>query len=236
MIDKEKRDFITKAPWLEGVDSECIDFLAQNCQVRSLPEGRNIVSRGTVSKHMYGVVSGSVRLSTHSARGQHLILEDSEPGKWLGELSLFEHQPSMVDLRTREETTIMFVPNDIVHKAGERWPLIYRGISKATAAVGIPLLSLVELVAAHPLSVRLAFRILALVNEFGVRQDDGSYVVSKRVTQSELADMAYGTRQHVNRIMKQWAGNDLLMMKGNNLVVLDRAGLFAEANETGFST
>ncbi|MFT5063999.1 MAG: CRP-like cAMP-binding protein, partial [Gammaproteobacteria bacterium] len=67
-------------------------------------------------------------------------------------------------------------------------------------------------------------------------QDDGSYIISKRVTQTELADMAYGTRQHVNRIMKQWNSNDLLMMKGNNLVILDRTGLFAEANETGFSS
>jgi hypothetical protein len=48
--------------------------------------------------------------------------------------------------------------------------------------------------------------------------------------------MAYGTRQHVNRIMKQWADNDLLMMKNNKLVILDRSGMFAEANETGFSS
>jgi CRP/FNR family cyclic AMP-dependent transcriptional regulator len=235
-MDTNKRDFIAAALWLEGVNPDCIDFLAKNCQIRHFPEGRNIVSRGTVSKNLYGVVAGSVRISTHSARGQHLIIDDGEAGKWLGELSLFDTQPSMVDLRTREESTIMFIANDIIHKAGERWPEIYRGIAKWTAKVGLPLLSLVELVAAHPLSVRLAFRILGLVNEFGVRQDDGSYIISKRVTQTELADMAYGTRQHVNRIMKQWNSNDLLMMKGNNLVILDRAGLFAEANETGFSS
>lgn len=235
-MDNSKREFIAAAPWLEGVNSDCIDFLAQNCQVRNFPEGRNIVSRGTQSKNQYGVVSGSVRVSTHSARGQHLIMNDAESGKWLGEIALFSQEPSALDIRTREDTSIMFIANDIIHKAGERWPEIYRGFAKATAEVALPLLSLVELVAAHPLSVRLAFRILALVNEFGVRQDDGSYIVSKRVTQSELADMAYGTRQHVNRIMKQWASNDLLMMKGNNLVVLDRSGLFAEANETGFSS
>lgn len=235
-MDSTKREFVAAAPWLEGVNSDCIDFLTQNCQVRNFPEGRNIVSRGAVSKNLYGIIAGSVRVSTHSARGQHLILDDAEPGKWIGEISLFNTEPSSVDVRTRESTTIMFIPNDIIHKAGDRWPEIYRGLAKSSAEVALPLLSLVELVAAHPLAVRLAFRILALVNEFGVRQDDGSYIVSKRITQTELADMAYGTRQHVNRIMKQWKSDGLLTMKSNSLVVLDRSGLFAEANETGFSS
>lgn len=235
-MDTDKRQFIAAAPWLEGVNTDCIDFLTQNCQVRNFPEGRNIISRGTVSKNIYGIVTGSVRVSTHSARGQHLILSDADAGKWLGELALFNTEPSMVDLRTREQCTIMFIANDIIHTAGERWPEIYRGLCKSTTEVALPLLSLVELVAAHPLAVRLAFRLLALVNEFGVRQDDGSYIVTKRITQSELADMAYGTRQHVNRIMKQWSSRGLLTMKSNALVVLDRSGLFAEANETGFST
>lgn len=234
-METEKRDFLASAPWLAGLNEECIDYLAQNSQARHFAADRNIVSRGSVSKHQYGVISGSVRISTHSARGQHLILEDREPGQWAGELGLFSFEPSPVDLRTREDSSILLIANETIHQAGERWPEIYRGVAKAIADVGLPLLSLVELVAAHPLAVRLAFRILALVNEFGVRQDDGSYVITKRVTQSELADMAYGTRQHVNRIMKQWSNNNLLSMKANTLVVIDRSGLFAEANETGFS-
>ena len=108
---------------------------------------------------------------------------------------------------------------------GEQWPELYRGLFSVLARPMRPF-GLLDL--SHQgvsLKARLVFRLLWLMRTYGEKTEDG-IEIKIAITQSELALLSGGSRQHINQILKKWNDQNIIR-SGAYLTVIDQSALEA---------
>lgn len=231
----QKARIIRQSPWFSGLPAEAIEHLQQNVRMRQVRGGQIIVARGTQLDSLFGIVSGRMRLGAVSARGQEVNVGDLIAGGWFGDFSLYDDAPSPLDGTALEDSVLAVIPHRVVHEVGRRFPVIYREMHRDLAARTRNLCDLFELVAAHPLAVRLAIRLLILFQEHGVPIGNHASKLSVRITQGELASLCYGTRQHINRLLSSWCDEGFISIRNDYIQCSDFRCLVAKASLSGFA-
>jgi CRP-like cAMP-binding protein len=79
----------------------------------------------------------------------------------------------------------------------------------------------------YPLKSRLAGRILHLVERHGRETADG-IALEVKMSQLEFAQMTMGSRQRVNKVLRDWVQRGILRKRNDYYVIVDLAGLQAE--------
>ncbi|MFT4966785.1 MAG: CRP/FNR family cyclic AMP-dependent transcriptional regulator [Colwellia sp.] len=76
----------------------------------------------------------------------------------------------------------------------------------------------------YPLKARLAGRLLWFAQHYGNAVNEG-VLIDKKMSQSELADLTLGSRQRINKIIKEFEQKDILFTRGQRYLVKDMAAL-----------
>jgi CRP/FNR family transcriptional regulator, cyclic AMP receptor protein len=230
----DKIKIINESPWFSRLPEEAREFLVQNSRVRQIPAGRMLAIRGKPLDSLWGVISGRVRLGETSARGQEVNVGDVVSGGWWGDFALHGRSNAPLDAIALEDSILVVISSQVIHNLGRRWPVLYEGMYYDLMNRTRELLDLFELVAAHPLEVRLAIRLLVLFRDHGVSIESGGGQINVKITQVELASLCYGARQHINRLLNTWSREGFLNVKGDHIQCTDFRKLIAKASESGF--
>ncbi|AXQ30584.1 Crp/Fnr family transcriptional regulator [Solimonas sp. K1W22B-7] len=232
---KDKARVIAECPWFTALPQEALDFLGQQVRRRHVLAGKMILIHGSVNDCVFGIVSGRVRVGTSSVDGQETNLADIVAGGWFGDYSTYDDAPSPLDCVALEDSVLLVLPNVALHEAGTRWPYLYRNMQQDLLQRTRRLCDLIELVLVHPLAVRIAIRLMVLFRDHGVRTESGSWKLSVKVTQRELATLCYGTRQHVNRVLNAWSKEGFINLRNDHIECSNYSQLVAKAGESGFA-
>lgn len=106
---------------------------------------------------------------------------------------------------------------------GEQWPELYRSLFSVLAR-RMRSFGLFDL--PHQgvsLKARLVFRLLWLMRTYGEKTEDG-IEIKIAITQSDLATLSGGSRQHINQILKKWNDQNVVR-SGARVAVIDRSAL-----------
>ena len=79
----------------------------------------------------------------------------------------------------------------------------------------------------YPLSARLAGRLQWFAQTYGIQTDEG-ILIDKKMTQQELAELARGSRQRVNKIVKEFEDEDILILTGQKYLIKNMRALKAK--------
>ncbi len=148
---------------------------------------------------------------------------DLEPGIWFGELTLEDGGARTHDIHAVEDTLILFISRGVVLAIGEQWPELYRGLFSVLAR-RMRCFGLLDL--SHQgvsLKACLVFRLLWLMRIYGEKTEDG-IEIKIAITQSDLATLSGGSRQHINQILKKWNDQNVVR-SGARVAVIDRSAL-----------
>ncbi len=183
---------------------------------RRYPRGTVIVAEGDSNQSLYVIVSGKVKVYLTDAEGREIILRFQGPGEYFGELALLDDAPRSATVIGVEPTELLVLP-----KAGFERCLI----EHPTTAI-----STIRALTKRVRTLTEEVRALALLDVYGrlsrvltqlAEDQDGTLVVTQRLTHQEIASMVGSSREMVTRILKELTMGGYVTV-GNGSMTINR--------------
>jgi len=183
-----------------------------------------VFKKGEDGSFMAGVMSGRLRMSVHSKEGKEMLVTMVEKGELFGEMSVLDESPRAVDVISETDCTLMIIKRDDFIPILRESPDAMMGLLKLTCHRMRLYLQTMELVSLQSLPVRFARYLLRLARDYGTERD-GHIVISARLSQLDIAQQLACTRESINKQLSSFADKKLLALEGDDIVLLDVAGI-----------
>jgi CRP/FNR family transcriptional regulator, cyclic AMP receptor protein len=208
---------------------ERVEVVAR-ARIRSADAGEIVFAIGSPGDQMIALLRGTIRISVPSSDGKELLLAIIRPGEVFGELAVLDGKERSADAIAESLCMLAILDRKDILAFFERhpsaWPKLVsvlcqrlRHTDQAFAEV-----ALLELPA------RLAKSMLRLV------ELDSTYMPGKkpviRFSQRELANMVGGTRESVNRCLRNWQRNGIVQIAEGSIIITDQSALEEMAEPT----
>lgn len=224
---QKKKELIAESRWFEGLPSSAMEKLATSSSSRRYAKGEFIYLVGDIPSKVSMVVTGKVRISLISVEGQKFLLTDLEHGQWFGEAALAGESTGVHEARAEEDSVLLEIPRQTVMTVADQHPSMYKSLLFShlyrTGAVYELLAGMVF----YPLKSRLAGRLINLADRHGRETGDGIKLEVK-MSQLEFAQMTMGSRQRVNKVLREWVQRGILQKQKDYYVIADMDRLQAE--------
>jgi CRP-like cAMP-binding protein len=219
--------YITQSPWFQGLPFEAIQELIESAKTVPHEENTYLYRLGDQGHNIYCVLSGAVRIKISSVLGQEFAITDFNVGGWLGEMAITEKPTKMFEAQVLTYSVLLEIPARKIRALAERYPVIYKNLFYEQSERTIGMSELLGGMLFYPLRARLAGRLLWIMRENGIEQDDGT-LLDKKISQQELASLTMGSRQRVNKIFREWQEQDIVLMEGQKYFIKDKEALYRE--------
>lgn len=227
--------FVLQARAFALLPEEGRRYLAGEAMVRSYKPGEIVGGQGTTGGFLFGVMEGRLRGLKFSPEGQRLIITYMERNQWSGFYWIAaDPGGAVMDVEAAEPTLCALISRDAIREAGRRWPQLYESLYEELIRSTRWLFARLELIVAHPLNVRVALTILGLL-QIHHRQTPEGLALDVKISQRELAASAFCSRQHFNKVMREWTARGIVSIpEKQKLIVHDLNALLEEARASGF--
>ena len=192
--------------------------LLAHARLRQLTAGQYLFKRGDPPCGLYAVLEGTLRVSAVNEHGKEALLSLVGAPYWFGEICLFDGLPRTHDACATGPCTLVQVPQQALLKILDQSPRYWRDLALLMSQklrlsfIGLEQLSLM------PASVRLAHRLLMIVEGYGDME------LSKRVLQlpqEDLAAMLSLSRQTTNALLKDLQTQGIVRLGYGEIEILD---------------
>jgi CRP/FNR family transcriptional regulator len=186
----------------QGLESEQLANLCACTARKKLPKGERLYRQGEITRTIYLIKSGKLKLVQSTEDGRETILDVCGPGEVLGELSLFQEQDEPSSAIAMEEASICcfgkqqfetlvkqdpsFALRIISYLGQKRYEAMQKQSEDNRQTVKEKVLSL----------------LYRFANEYGEKRADG-LLIDLKITQQELADMIGSSRVMVVQALKE---------------------------------
>jgi CRP/FNR family transcriptional regulator, cyclic AMP receptor protein len=188
------------------------------------PKGAMLFIEGQLSRGVFVLCNGKVKLSTTSREGKTIITKISDSGDVLGLNAVVSNVPYEVTAEMMEPGQANFIPRDSLQQFLREFPEVAMPVAQQlsrnyyTAYEEIRTLGL----AASP-SEKFAKLLLSWSTKS--TQSDGSSQVKLTLTHEEIAEIIGTTRETVSRLFSEFKKKQLMQSKGATLVIRSRFAL-----------
>jgi CRP/FNR family transcriptional regulator, cyclic AMP receptor protein len=204
----------------EEVPEPTLGAVAESARRRRFRGGEVIFHRGDPGESVHVIAIGRVKIALTSADGEEAILAILQVGDFFGELSLFDAGERSATAQAMEPTetlelsrsALAIVLND---------PVLRERVLQHVAAEVLRLDRQVERLRFVDLTGRVAIHLADLGREQGTARADGWTVVTLPYRQADLAALVGGSRQGVNRALKELESEGLLRFDGREFAIRD---------------
>lgn len=218
---------IKKSSWFAGLPEAVIANLAAQARVREYQRGEYVYLVGDTLENLYCVVSGKVRISMISVEGQKFLITDLDGGQWFGETALAEQTLRVQEARAEANSLVISMSARSVTTIADKFPGLYKNVLFSHFRRTQLMYDLLAGMVFYPLKSRLAGRILHLAERHGRPTSDG-IALEVKMSQLEFAQMTMGSRQRVNKVLRDWVQRGILRKQSEYYEITDVEALEAE--------
>jgi CRP/FNR family transcriptional regulator, cyclic AMP receptor protein len=197
-----------------------LDRLAGFARSRSCQPNEPVFVKGDPAAGMMAVVEGRVRIVTYSAEGKEIVLNVINPGEVFGEIALIDGGERTADAVAMEPTELLILERRDFLPYLERNPELCIKLLIMVCERIRATSEQIEDFSFLDLKARLAKRLIALTNSHGVPADEGTRI-DMRLSQRELAAMMGTSREAVNKQLRAWQEDGLILLKRGSVTVVD---------------
>ena len=183
---------------------------------RTFSAGDSICRNGDHGDSMMAVVVGTVRVSLPTVRGKEIILADLRPGEIFGEIALLDGRPRSANAMALTNCQLMVLARRDVLPFLKTNPAACMKLMEILCARIRRSDERMADIAFYNLPVRLAKILLSY-------QPQGRSATKLSLSQSELAEMTGGSREKVNRCLRDWQRQGILELKNRWTIILKPA-------------
>ncbi|MFT7088604.1 MAG: CRP-like cAMP-binding protein [Glaciecola sp.] len=218
---------IRQCPWFNGAPESAFETLIEAARLKHFEQKKYLYRLGEEGEFVYGVVTGFVRIKISSIHGQEFAITEFSSNSWLGEFTLTNEPARMFEAQVFDKSSIIQIPKRIVKALAEQHSVIYQNLFLEQAKRTLQMCELLGGMLFYPLSARLAGRLQWFAQNYGVETHEG-ILIEKKMTQQELAELARGSRQRVNKIVRKFEDEGILILTGQKYLVKNMAALKAK--------
>ncbi|TFF04770.1 Crp/Fnr family transcriptional regulator [Pseudomonas sp. BCA14] len=204
--------------WFSHLPGSFQHSLLAHARQRQLEAGQYLFKRGDPPCGLYAVLDGSLRISAVNEQGKEALLSLVEPPYWFGEICLFDGLPRTHDACAVGPCTLLQVPQQALLNILDETPRYWRDLALLMSQklrlsfIGLEQLSLM------PASVRLAHRLLMIVEGYGDNEHSRRVL---QLPQEDLAAMLSLSRQTANALLKDLQAQGVVRLGYGEIEVLD---------------
>ena len=179
-----------------ALDEAELRRLASHGVAKSFPRNAIIVHEGDQTDSLYIVVAGKVKVFVADADGREAVLGMQGPGEYFGEMVL-DGGPRSASVMTIEPSRFIVVPRSEVKEFLAANPgFALHLVRKLIQRVRL-LTDNVKSLALMDVYGRVARLLLSLATD-----QDGTLVVSEKLTQQDIANRVGASREMISRVLK----------------------------------
>jgi CRP/FNR family transcriptional regulator, cyclic AMP receptor protein len=209
------RKLLEKCALFSALDEKRRREIAGYAKLRSYAAGEPVCRLDDRGDSMMAIVLGTVRISLPAVKGKEIILADLGAGELFGEIALLDGKPRSANATALTNCELMVLERHDVLPFLERNPDACIKLMEMLCARIRRSDERMSDIAFFDLPARLA---KTLLNYPGARRGSGPVKLS--LSQSELAAMAGGTRENVNRCLREWQRMGILELKDRWTILL----------------
>jgi CRP/FNR family transcriptional regulator, cyclic AMP receptor protein len=206
-------ELLERCALFSSLDEKARREITAHAVSRSFSAGDSIFRLGDHGDSMMAVVVGTVRISRPTVRGREIILADLRAGEIFGEIALLDGQPRSADARALTNCQLLVLTRRDVLAFLETHPAASMKLMEMLCARIRRSDERMADIAFFNLPVRLAKILLSY-------QPPSRGAMKLSLSQSELAEMAGGTREKVNRCLRDWQRQGVLELKNRWTIIL----------------
>jgi len=218
---------INSCAWFNDVPVEGREVIIKSARLKHYENKKYLYRLAQESDFVYAVVSGFVRIKISSIAGQEFSITEFSANEWLGELSLTNQPTQMFEAQVLENSSIIEIPKRVIQSVAEKYPVIYKNLFIFQANRTLKMSELLGGMLFYPLAARLAGRILWFARHYGKETENG-VLINKKMSQQELAELTMGSRQRINKTLKEWERAAILAIQGQQYFIKDIPALRAK--------
>lgn len=220
MDDSFAVDALARCPLFEQADARMLQSLAARLRRRRFRRNEVIFHQGDPGDSLHIVAAGGVKIVLPSTEGEEAIIATLRPGDFFGELALLDGAPRSATATAVEPSETLVLPRAVFMELLDSVPGLRDALLAALAYELRRLTGQVEELHFLDLAGRLAMRLSRLARE-GQPDATGQMRLDWPYTQSDLAAMIGGTRQSVNRLLRELEEEHLISIESDQLVIRD---------------
>lgn len=221
------RSIIRDCVWFHGLPDDALTMLASRAYRRRYQADQFLYLVDEAQENLFCVLSGRIRVNVMGVQGQEFVLANLCAGAWLGEAAIVGKQFRTLAARVDVPAEILVLPAAAVIDVANRYSLVYRNLFTDTINRSDVVYELFTGMLFLSLKARLAGRLLWLAEHHGANTEEGLEIKMK-LSQSDLANMTLGSRQRVNKTLREWTADGVLGRRGDHYMIYNIEGLYRD--------
>ncbi|WP_439863525.1 Crp/Fnr family transcriptional regulator [Pseudomonas antarctica] len=218
-MDAEQwRSRLATGHWFSHLPGPFQHSLLAHARLRQLTAGQYLFKRGDPPCGLYAVLDGTLRISAVNEHGKEAVLSLVELPYWFGEICLFDGLPRTHDACAVGSCTVLQVPQQALLNILDQTPQYWRDLALLMShKLRLSFINLEQL-SLMPASVRLAHRLLMMVEGYGDTEHAKSVL---QLPQEDLAAMLSLSRQTTNALLKDLQAQGVVRLGYGEIEILD---------------
>jgi CRP/FNR family cyclic AMP-dependent transcriptional regulator len=220
---KRARQLLGNCVLFGGLSADERAAVVARARIRTVNAEETIFAIGSPGDQMMALLRGTVRISVPSSEGRELLLAIIRPGEVFGELAVLDGKERSADAIAESPCTLAILDRHDILSFFERnpsaWPKLVKVLCQRLRHTD----QVFAEVALLQLPAKLAKSMLRLLDL------DRTLAPRKRpvihYSQRELANMVGGTRESVNRCLRNWQRNGIVQITEGSIIVTNRPAL-----------
>lgn len=214
----QQQSVIEQGHWFKSRSQYLKNFLLTQGKTRSLKAQQSLFLRGDKHNGIYAVLSGVVRISGVSNEGKEAVLSFIETPLWFGEVTLFDGGLRTHDVYAQTDVVLFYVPQRALEQLLNEQPQYWQEFGLLLAQKLRLMFTSMEDHALLSAEQKVCNRLLML-------SEHTEHSTPLVLSQQQLADMTYLTRQTINQILQRLVELQAISLGYQRITILDKQKL-----------
>lgn len=205
----------------KNIDDAVITKFDASCAWRKYGAGKVILDHENQSYGVYFIVEGVVRMVNYSRSGREVSFGEVYAPDFFGELSAIDGKPRSVSVVAIEDAVVGILPAKVFRQVLTSYPFIsfrmLQRLSKVIRRSNDKIMDLSTLNANN----RVYAEILKIAEDAPEASEDGSILITKMPTHSEIGARIGTTRETVSRVISSLQRQAVLRKSPHGWEIID---------------
>lgn len=201
---------------LKNCSEECLESISDSKHVYFFAKGQRILLEGNLSKGIYFIKSGKVKIYKSGSAGEEQILRFAKAGDLLGLSTIGGEKDGKISAMAITDVMLCHISNEIFTGIIKKFPeLTFELLSMLTNELQRSDERFVKL-ASYPVKKRVIDSLLIISEMEGESES-----IHLNLSRLEIANLACTTKEQVSKILTELQLQKLISVAGKQLEILD---------------
>ncbi|MEW6064418.1 cAMP-binding protein [Desulforamulus profundi] len=217
-------EYLLRIPLFYGLPEEQLQEISNLLLERSYQKGRFIFMEGEPGEALYILKSGLIKLTKRLEDGREHILHFVNPGEVFAEVVLFDGGDYPATAEVQEDSVVGVLRNQDIERLISQNPSMALGMLHIMSRRLRTAQEKVMNLALHDTARRLAFALIKMAEEHGIKKP-GGILINFNLTNQELANLTGSSRETINRMLNSFKRAGAIDVDRQQIMVLDKGKL-----------